>query len=90
MSAVPDRSEIGPYLGGLRVRAYPGGAWAIAYLGGLWVAARFVPDRAIRHERGLLEGAQRRNASCRPPSTVMTCPVVLLSRWLISRKYASA
>ncbi len=32
----------------------------------------------------------RRNASCRPPSTVMTWPVVLLKRWLTSKKNASA
>lgn len=53
-------------------------------------APPFEPDPSIQPERGLLEGTQRRKASCRPPSTVMTCPVVLLSRWLISRKYASA
>ncbi len=33
---------------------------------------------------------QRRNASWRPPSTVMTCPVVLLSRLVSRRKIASA
>ncbi len=36
------------------------------------------------------EGHQRRKASCRPPSTVMIWPVVLLRRWVTRRKYASA
>lgn len=44
--------------------------------------------------RGVLSqssgGSQRRNASCRPPSTVMTWPVVLLRRRETSRKNASA
>ncbi len=35
-------------------------------------------------------GVYLRKASCRPPSTVMTWPVVLLRRLLTSRKYASA
>lgn len=34
--------------------------------------------------------SQRRNASYKPPSTVMTCPVVLLRRLLTRTKYASA
>ena len=40
--------------------------------------------------RQVIESNQRRKASCRPPSTVMTWPVVLLNRSLTSRKYASA
>ncbi len=54
----------------------------------------FCPTKGEREifklESDFLCPAQRVNASCKPPSTVITWPVVLLSRLVTRRKYASA